>query len=62
MKKLYDRDISELYFESKVEDFTGFDRTKLFYHVERFLKKRSVFDRPATFQDMVDQFYRALYE
>jgi hypothetical protein len=62
VKKLYDRDISELYFDSRVEDFTGFDRTKLFYHVERFLKKRSVFDRPVTFQNMVDQFYKALYE
>jgi hypothetical protein len=62
VKKLYDRDISELYFDSRVEDYTGFDRTKLFYHVERFLKKRSVFDRPVTLQNMVDQFYKALYE
>jgi hypothetical protein len=62
VKKLYDKDISELYFDSRVDHFTGSDRTKLFYHTERFLKKRSVFDNPETFQDMVDQVYAALYE
>lgn len=62
IKKLYDREISELYFDSRVEDFTGFDKTKLYYHVERFLKKRELFDRPETFQEMVDQLYTALYE
>jgi hypothetical protein len=62
VKKLYDCNISELYFDSKIEDFTGFDKTKLFYHVERFLNKRSIFQQPETFQDMVDQVYAALYE
>ncbi|MCK5134739.1 MAG: hypothetical protein KAR19_03050 [Bacteroidales bacterium] len=62
IKKLYDRNISELYFDSRIEDFTGFEKTKLYYHTERFLKKRSVFDQPETFQDMVDQVYAALYE
>ncbi len=62
VKKLYDKNISELYFHSRVEDFTGFDKTKLFYHTERFLNKRSIFDNPETFQDMVDQIYSALYE
>jgi len=61
VKKLYDRNISELYFDGRIEDFTGFDKTKLFYHVERFLNKRSIFDQPETFQDMVDQVYAALY-
>ena len=62
VKKIYDKDISELYFDSPIEDYTGFDRTKLFYHTERFIKKRSVFHQPETFQDMVDQLYQALYE
>jgi hypothetical protein len=62
IKKLYDKNISELYFHSNIEQFTGFDKTKLFYHIERFLKKRSIFDQPVTFQDMVDQIYAALYE
>ena len=62
VRKLYDKEISELYFDSRVEDFTGFDKTKLFYHVERFLKKRAIFDHPETFQDMVDQLYKVLYE
>jgi hypothetical protein len=62
VRKLYGKEVSQLYFDSRVEDFTGFDKTKLFYHVERFLKKRSVFERPETFQEMVDQLYRVLYE
>jgi len=62
VKKLYDKNISELYFHSSLEEFTGFDKTKLFYHTERFIKKRSIFDQPVTFQDMVDQIYAALYE
>jgi hypothetical protein len=62
VKKLYEKNISELYFESSIEKFTGFDKTKLFYHTERFIKKRSIFDQPATFQEMVDQVYAALYE
>jgi hypothetical protein len=62
VKKIYDRNISELYFDSRIEDYTGFDRNKLFYHTERFVKKRSVFHRPETFQDMVDQLYKVLYE
>ncbi len=62
IKKLYDRNISELYFDSRIEDFTGFDKTKLFYHIERFMKKRSMFDQPETFQEMVDQVYAALYD
>ena len=62
VKKLYEKNISELYFDSTLEEFTGFDKTKLFYHTERFIKKRSIFDQPQTFQDMVDQIYAALYE
>jgi hypothetical protein len=62
VKKLYDKNISELYFDSTIEEFTGFDKTKLFYHTERFIKKRSIFDQPVTFQEMVDQIYTALYE
>jgi hypothetical protein len=61
VKKLYDRNISELYFDSRIEDYTGSDKTKLFYHLERFLNKRSLFDEPETFQDMVNQIYKALY-
>jgi len=62
VKKLYDKNISELYFNSAVEEYTGSEQTKLFYHTERFIKKRSIFDQPETFQDMVDQLYSALYE
>jgi hypothetical protein len=62
VKKLYEKNISELYFDSTIEEFTGFDKTKLFYHTERFIKKRSIFDQPQTFQEMVDQVYAALYE
>ena len=62
VKKLYGRNISELYFNSRIEDFTGSDRDKLFYHAERFLKKRAIFSQPETFQEMVDQMYAALYE
>jgi len=62
VKKLYDRNISELYFDSRVEDFTGLDRNRLFYHIERFVGRRSVFENPVTFQDMVNQLYAALYE
>ncbi len=57
IKKLYDKNISDLYFDSRIDDFTGFDKTKLFYHIERFIKKRSLFDQPETFQEMVDQVY-----
>ena len=60
-KKLYDKNISDLYFESRIEDYTGFEKSKLFYHVERFVGKRSIFEQPVTFQDMVDQLYAALY-
>jgi len=62
VRKLYGKNIGELYFHSRIEDFTGFDKTKLFYHTERFIRKRSIFDQPATFQEMVDQVYIALYE
>jgi hypothetical protein len=62
VKKLYNKDISELYFDSIIREYTGQDKTKLFYHIERFLKKRSIFQEPVTFQNMVDQVYRALYE
>ena len=62
VKKLYEKNISELYFHSSIEEYTGFDKTKLFYHTERFIKKRAIFDQPLTFQDMVDQIYTALYE
>jgi hypothetical protein len=62
VKKLYDKNISELYFDSSIEKYTGSEKTKLFYHTERFMKKRSIFDQPETFQDMVDQVYAALYE
>ncbi len=61
-KKLYDKDISDLYFDSRIEDYTGSDINKLFYHTERFIKKRSLFNQPITFQEMVDQVYAALYE
>lgn len=61
VKKLYQKNISELYFDSRIEDFTGSDINKLIYHTERFLKKRSLFDRPKIFQDMVDQIYSVLY-
>jgi hypothetical protein len=61
VKKLYNKEIGDLYFDSRIEEYTGFDKNKLFYHVERFLKKREVFDRPDTFQAMVDQLYKILY-
>ena len=61
VKKLYDKNISELYFDSPIMKYTGSDQTKLFYHTERFLKKRSIFDQPDNFQEMVDQVYAALY-
>lgn len=61
VRKLYNKDISSLYFDSRVDEYTGFDKNKLYYHVERFLKKREVFQRPDTFQLMVDQLYRVLY-
>jgi hypothetical protein len=61
VKKLYDKNISELYFDSPIQKYTGLDKTKLFYHTERFLKKRSIFDQPETFQEMVNQVYTALY-
>ena len=61
VKKLYDKNISELYFDSTIEQYTGSDKQKLFYHTERFIKKCSIFDEPVTFQDMVDQIYSALY-
>jgi len=62
VKKLYNKEIGDLYFDRKIEDFTGSDKSKLFYHVERFLNKRNMFDKPETFQQMVDQIYTALYE
>lgn len=62
IKKLYEKNISELYFNSTIEQYTGSDKQKLFYHTERFIKKRSIFDEPVTFQNMVDQIYTALYE
>lgn len=62
VRKLYDRDISELYFDSEISAYTGSEQTKLFYHIERFLHKRDIFDQPVTFQDMVDQLYSALYD
>lgn len=62
VKKLYGKSIGELYFHSAIEQFTGFDKTKLLYHTERFMKKRAIFDQPETFQDMVDQIYAALYQ
>jgi len=62
VKKLYNKNISELYFNSTIEEYTGFDKTKLFYHTERFMKKRSIFNQPVSFQEMVDQVYAALYE
>jgi hypothetical protein len=62
VKKLYDKNISELYFDSLIEQYTGQEKMKLFYHTERFIKKRSIFDQPETFHDMVDQLYAALYE
>lgn len=62
VKKLYNKNISELYFNSSIEEYTGSDKMKLLYHTERFMKKRSIFDEPRTFQDMVDQLYSALYE
>jgi len=62
VKKLYGKDIANLYFDTKIEEFTGSDKTKLFYHTERFLGKRNMFEKPETFQHMVDQIYIALYD
>lgn len=62
IKKLYGKEIEDLYFDSKIEKFTGKDKSKLFYHVERYLNKRSIFEQSDTFQQMVDQIYAALYE
>jgi len=62
VKKLYVKEIQNLYFDSKIKSFTGSDNTKLFYHTERFLNRRNIFNEPETFQDMVDQIYKALYE
>ena len=61
VKKLFGRDISQLYFDSRIEDYTGSEKDKLFYHVERFLDRRQLFHEPGTFQQMVDQLYSALY-
>lgn len=61
VKKLYNKNISELYFDSTIEEYTGFEKTKLFYHTERFMKKRNIFNQPLSFQEMVDQLYTALY-
>ncbi len=62
VKKLYGKEIGDLYFDSKIADFTGSDPSKLFYHAERFLNKRNIFAKPETFQQMVDQIYLVLYE
>lgn len=62
VKKIYDRNISELYFDQMIEDFTGKDPTKLYYHIERFINRRAVFHQPKTFQDLVDQLYNTLYQ
>lgn len=63
VKKLYGSEINDLYFDSKIKDYTENDPSKLFYHVERFLDKRNVFEQsPETFQDMVNQIYLALYK
>jgi len=61
IKKLYNVNISDLYFESKISDYTGQDMTKLFYHIERFMGLRNVFDNPVTLQEMINQLYAALY-
>jgi len=62
VKKIYGKEIGNLYFDSKIADFSGSDPSKLFYHTERFLNKRNLFDQPETFQQMVDQIYAALHE
>jgi hypothetical protein len=62
VRKIYGSDISDLYFDSRIRDYTGTDRNKLLYHTERFLKKRAIFREPETFRDLVDQVYAALYE
>ena len=62
IKKLYNTNISDLYFESKIVDFTGADTNKLFYHTERFMGLRDVFEGPETMQDMIDLLYAALYD
>jgi len=61
VRKLYNTDISTLYFDSQIEEYTGSDPNKLFYHAERFINKRSIFHKPENFQEMVDQLYAALY-
>lgn len=61
VKKIYGGNISELYFDSQIGDFTGREPSKLLYHTERFMKKRAVFHEPGTFQEMVDQLYDSLY-
>lgn len=61
VKKLYGVEIGDLYFDSKIKDFTGSDESKLLYHTERYLNKRNIFSQPETFQQMVDQIYAALY-
>ena len=62
VKKIYGTNISELYFHSSIEAFTGKDPSKLLYHVERFVNKRAIFHNPQTFQEMVDQLYDSLYQ
>ena len=61
IKKLYNVNIADLYFESKIADYTGQDKLKLFYHIERFMGLRDVFDNPVTIQEMIDQLYASLY-
>ncbi len=62
VRKLYKKNISELYFDTELDVFIGQEKTKLFYHIERFLGKKQIFDQPLNFKDMVDQVYTALYE
>lgn len=62
VKKLYGKNIRDLYFGSRIKEYTGREKSKLLYHTERFVKKRSVFHDPGTFQEMVDQLYKVLYE
>ncbi|MBN1133172.1 MAG: hypothetical protein JXA39_08885 [Bacteroidales bacterium] len=62
IRKLYGVNISDIYFESHVKDYTGQDLMKLHYHIERFMGLRNVFDNTVTIQDIVDQLYAALYK
>lgn len=62
IKKLYGKNISDLYFGSSIDEYTGTAQTKLYYHIERFVKKRDIFNQPQTFQELVDQLYTALYD